>query len=147
LALQKKPLLITAIPLIAFTVFLCYEYTWGVLAPRTGPSAPDFEISASPKTVFLHSWEGSSNKTVITVKSVNSFSSKVTVKIGYSYLIGDVRLFLNSSEVTPPASGQAYCLLTLYTITPIHPGQYYVDIVGKAGNIEHSVRITIVVTY
>ena len=145
--MQKKPLLITAIPLFAFTVFLCYEYMWGALAPRIEPSAPDFEISASPKTVFLHSWEGSSNTTVITVKSVNGFSSKVTVRIGYAYLIGDVRLFLNSSEVTLPANGQAYCLLTLYTITPIHTGQYYVDVVGKAGNMEHSVRITVVVTY
>ncbi len=120
---------------------------WGFLASRTKPSQPDFEISANPEKVFLYSWEGSSNTTIISVKSVNGFSGEVTVKVGYTYVIGDVRLYLDSSGVTLRAGGQAYCLLTLYTITPIHPGQYFVDVVGKSGNIEHSVRITVVVTY
>jgi len=146
-AVLKSPLVAVLILLLAVSIFIGYQYMWGFLASQVKPPQPDFEISADPEQVAVHSWEGSSNTSVITVRSIGGFSGRVTLEVGYTFLFGDVRLILSSSEVTLQADDRAYCLLTVYTLTPIKPGQYHVDVVGKSGSIEHSVRITVTVTY
>jgi len=146
-AVLKSPLVAVLVLLFAVLVLIGYQYMCGFLALQKKPPQPDFEISADPEQVAVHSWEGSSNSSVITVKSIGGFSGRITLEVGYTFLFGDVRLILNPSEVTLQGNDYADCLLTLYTLTPIKPGQYYVDVVGKSGSIEHSVRITVVVTY
>jgi len=127
-----------------FSILFCHDYIEGFLKLRP---QPNFEISANPISITLHSWEGSTDRTIITVKSIGGFSGSITFEVLRVYLIGDLRFTFDSPNVTLPADGQVQCILTFYVCSYIPPEKYYIEVVGIAGNLKHSVRITITVSY
>jgi len=142
--LLKKALAAIAALLCVFFIFAHYDDIMGFLSPR---SKPDFEVSANPSMMTLNSWEGSSNRTVITVKSIDAFSGNISFEITPVYLVGDIQPTLEPSFVTLPASGQAQSVLTFYVRSLIPPGRYEVDVTGIAGSLRHSVRVTVTVSF
>ena len=124
-------------------LYFSYDYLYGFLRPQ-----PDFEISADPDSIVLESYEGSSNVTVIRLKSISGFTEDVSLKLTTSFgIMGDIRFDLDSYEVHLPPDGQAECALSLVVVSFVTSGEYYVDVVATAGQIEHSVRIIIIVSY
>jgi len=90
---------------------------------------------------------GSSNTTIIIVKSVNGLDSvvKFDVKPFWGFL--GVRFILNSSEVRLPANGTVACTLKVEATSTIAQGQYYIDVSGVAGNLTRTVRVSVEVSY
>ena len=134
---------VVAILCISVILYFSYDYLYGFLRPQ-----PDFEISADPDSVVLSSYEGISNATSITLKSLNGFDEEISVTLAKSFgIMGDMRFDLNSHDVYLPADGQVQLVLSLRVVSFVTSGEYYVDVVATEGEIEHSVRIIIDVSY
>jgi len=142
--LLKKALAAIVALVCVLLVFANYDDIMGFLRPRL---KPDFEVTANPSLVALNSWDGSLNRTVITVKSIDAFSGNISFEIIPVYLVGDIQVSLEPSFVTLPVNGQAQGVLTFYVRSLIPPGRYEVDVTGIAGSLRHSVRVTITVSY
>ncbi len=140
--LAKKKLAVSAFILLCFLGFIAYNYLWGFLSSSVQPK-PEFRLSADPETVFLKSWEGAYNISIIKIESLNGFSGTVDLEIVFVYLIGDVKVTLNSTRETLQPGGEAYVLLSFSVSAPIAPGTYKVNIVGRSGDLEHIVQVTV----
>lgn len=137
--LKKALAILTVIAVLLLT----YDDIEGFLRPR-----PDFEIFADPKSITINSWEGSSNRTVITVKSINGFSGNLTFEVAQSLrVLSDVRFTFDPANVTLSADEEVQCVLTLYVCSHIPPEEYYIEVIGVAGDFKRSVRITITVLH
>lgn len=133
---------VAAILCITIVLYFSYDYIYGFLRPQ-----PDFEISANPDSIVLESYEGSSDTTVVTLKSISGFTEDITLKLSTSFgIMGDIRFDLDSYEVHLPPDGEAQCVLSLVVASYVTSGEYYVDVVATAGQVEHSVRIIIAVS-
>lgn len=140
--MRKAVVGVAAIVCITIVLYFSYDYLYGFLRPQ-----PDFEISADPDSVILESYEESSNFTVVTLKSISGFTEDVSLKLKTSFgIMGDIRFDLSSDEVHLPPDGKADCVLSLFVASFVPSGEYYVDVVATAGQIEHSVRIIIAVS-
>jgi len=140
--LRKAVVGVAAILCITIVLYFSYDYLYGFLRPQ-----PDFEISANPDSIVLESYEGSSNATVIRLKSISGFTEDVSLKLTTSFgIMGDIRYDLDSYEAHLPPDGQAECALSLAVVSYVTSGEYYVDVVATAGQVEHSVRIIITVS-
>jgi len=145
--MHKKGIAIVLVVVSVFFLFFIYggyySYLWGLLRPQ-----PNFEISANPTSIILHSSKGSSNATVITVQSINGFNANLAFHVAEGFgIVGGIRFDLDFHQVYLPADGQAQIVLTLYVTSFVTPGEYYIDVIGVAGKLKHSVRITITVYY
>ena len=141
--MRKAVVAVAAILCISVILYVSYDFLYGFLRPQ-----PDFEISANPDSVVLQSYEGSSNTTVVTLKSINGFTEDISLKLVKSFgIMGDIRFELDSTEVYLPPGGEAQCSLTLRVVSFVTSGEYYVDVTPTADQVEHSVRIIINVSY
>ena len=132
---------IIAVVAVSALLFFSSDYLLGLLTAR-----PDFQLSVSPTSIRL-GYVGSSNTTVITVKSVNGFDSVVKFDVKPFLGLLGVRFILNSSEVHLPANGEVSCTLKVEATFTIAQGQYYIDVSGVAGNLTRTVRVTVEVSY
>ena len=112
---------------------------------------PDFELSANSSMITLKNWIGSSNSTTITVKSVNGFNHSVTfkikrVRVGFLGTVDDLKFELQPHHVYLPAGGEGSCVLTVEIRDLTTLGVYYVDVDAVAGDVKHSICITVRVT-
>ena len=139
--MRKAIVGVAAIVCISVILYVNYDYLYGFLRPH-----PDFEVSADPARVFLRSYEGSSNATVIKVKSANGFSGDISLKLGKSFgMMGDIWFNLDAHDLSLQPDGGAQCILSLLVVSFVPTGDYYVDVVATSGQVEHSVRILITV--
>jgi len=111
----------------------------------TSPSAtPDFSISASPSSLSLNT--GSSGKYTISIKSVNSYSSSVSLSLTSPSIAGVTATF-NPTSVTPPAGGTVTSTLTISVASTASPGTYQLKITGTGtGSLSHSTTTTLVIS-
>lgn len=136
----KKALVILAVVAVLLLTFDDIEV---FLRPE-----PDFEIFADPKSVTLNSWEGSSNRTVIALKSINGFSGNITFEVAQGLrVLGDVRFTFDPANVKLSAGDEVQCVLTLYVCSHIPSGEYYIEVIGVADGLKRSVRVGITVLY
>jgi hypothetical protein len=141
--LRKVVVGVAAILCIAVILFASYDCLYGFLRPQ-----PDFEVSAHPASIVLRNHEGSSNATVITVKSVNGFIGDISLKFVKGFgIMGDIRFDLDSPDLHLTPDGQAERVLSLFVVSFVTPGEYYVDVVATSGQVEHTVRITVTVSH
>lgn len=141
--LRKVVVGVVAVLCIAVILFASYDCLYGFLRPQ-----PDFEISADPDSIVLKSFEGSSNATVITVKSVNGFTGDISLKFVKGFgIMGDIRFDLDSHDLHLTPDGQAERVLSLLVVSFVTSGEYYVDVIATSGQVEHSVRIIVTVSY
>src|SRR5438132_173601 len=111
----------------------------------TSPSAtPNFSISASPSSLSLNT--GSSGKYTINIKSVNSYSSSVSLSLTSPSIAGVTATF-NPTSVTPPAGGTVTSTLTISVASTAPPGTYQLKITGTGtGSLSHSTTTTLVIS-
>ena len=109
-----------------------------------GPQ-PDFEISANPRSITLHNSAGSSNATIITVRSINGFNASIAFKLEVGLILDEIDFSLDPDQVYLQSDGEAHCVLALYVPSLITQKEYHIEVVGNAGKLEHSVHITITV--
>jgi len=151
--MMKKAAIVTVSLLLVFLIFVYYDsiedfimlhflVPWGLLrSPQ-----PDFEISADPVSIMLNGWEGSQNRTVITVKSLDGFSDNITFEVKQYGIIGDVTFTFDHPQISLPADGQVQCILTLHVQSVASPGKYSIDIIGTASDsTQHSIRIALTI--
>ena len=131
--------------LAAVLLLLIVLYYRDALAGFVTPQ-PGFEIITSPETVTLSSLEGSTNSTTITLKSINGFSGDTTLRVTHSPLIGHLRITLDPTDPYLPANQDTKSVLTLHVSSFIAPGDYRVEVTAVAGNLEHSVLVTVAVS-
>ena len=133
---------VAAIICVSVVLYFSYDYLYGFLRPQ-----PDFGITAVPDSVVLRSYEDSSNATLVTLKSVNGFSGEISLKLVKSFgIMGDIRFDLASHSAYLPPDGQCQVTLYLLVVSFVTQGEYYVDVVATAGQIEHAERIIITVS-
>jgi len=106
------------------------------------PPTPDFSISASPMSLTIAL--GSSGSSVITVTSINAFSSPVSLSV--SGAPAGVTTSFSQTSVTPPADGSITSTLTVTVSTSASPGTYTLTVTGTSGALSHTVGITLIVT-
>lgn len=141
--LRKAVVAGAAVLCIVVILYFSYDCLYGFLRPP-----PDFEIEAAPDAIFLESYEGSSNSTVVALKSLNGFSGDISLKLVKSFgIMGDIRFDLGSDELYLPPNGQSQCTLSLEVVSFVTSGEYFVDVIATAGQVEHTVRVTITVSY
>ena len=79
---------------------------------------------------------------------MNGFSGEISLKLVKSFgIMGDIRFDLASHSAYLPPDGQYQVTLSLLVVSFVTQGEYYVDVVATAGQIEHTERIIIVVSY
>jgi hypothetical protein len=103
----------------------------------------DFDMSVSPQTLTLLSYEGSSNQTIITLSSINGFDENISLSIGRELWLMGVRVSLDFNQVHVLVNRQVQVRLSFYVITEILPGSYYVDVFANCSGISHSVRVSV----
>jgi len=105
---------------------------------------PYFALSASPNTLTIRHTQ--SDKSTVTVSSVNGFTGAVTLSTVYPALTGlTVRLKLTSLSV--PANGQATTTLIVSTTnrTP-HPSSFTITIMATSSGLTVTTQVTVSVT-
>ena len=132
---------VLAVGLLLLVVLYYRDALAGFVTPQ-----PGFEIIASPETVTLSSLEGSTNSTAITFKSINGFSGDITLRVTHSPLIGHLRITLDPTDPYLPANQATKSVLTLHVSSFIAPGDHRIEVAAVAGNLEHSVLVTVAVS-
>ena len=126
---------------VSCVLYFYGDYWLGILTAR-----PDFQLSVDPNTIQL-GYIGSSNTTVITVKSINGFDSNVTLDIKPVSGVSGVRFTLDPSEFRLSVNEEVKCALRIEATSFMVIGQYSIDVYGVSGNLTRSIRITIEVSY
>jgi hypothetical protein len=122
-------------------VCFSYDYIYGLLFAQ-----PEFEISAAPNTVTL-SYKGTSNRTIVTVRSLNGFAGDVMLEAEPGMGTMGIEFTLNPAVAHVPSNGQVSCVLELVVKSSVPSGLYFVNVVGVAGNLTRVCRILIEVSY
>ncbi len=82
------------------------------------------------------------------MKSVNGFAGNISLKLVKSFgIMGDIRFDLDSHDLYLEPDGKAERVLSLLVVSFVTSGEYYVDVVATSGQVEHSVRIIVTVSY
>ena len=111
---------------------------------------PNFEISADPQLITLKSVSGSSNITVIKLRSNSNYRTNLTLIVEHAYasffgIFDEIKFSFSTNHIFLPAKGEEQSILTIKVHSSITPGKYYIDVIGNAGEIKRSVRITMIV--
>jgi subtilisin len=104
---------------------------------------PDFSISASPSAMTLKS--GAKGTSTITVKSINTFSDTVGLKVtGPTGWTASV----NPTSLKPVSGGSATSLLSITVPTSVRTGTFTFTITGTdtSGSLKHSTSVTVKVS-
>lgn len=110
----------------------------------------NFEISADPQIITLKSLSGSSNTTVIKVRSNSNYRTNLTLIVDHAYasffgIFDEIKFSFSTYHIFLPAKGEEQSTLTIKVNSSITPGKYYIDVIGNAGELKRSVRITMIV--
>lgn len=111
------------------------------MPPPPPPPEPDFNITASPKSLTIP--QNGSDTSTITVTSVNNFSEPVELWVFFEP--ENVTTTLNPPEVTPPPNGTANSTLTVSVGPTATPGNYTLTVTGKS-TTSHTVNIALEIT-
>jgi hypothetical protein len=103
-------------------------------------------MSANPSLMRL-GYVGSSNTTVITIKSINGLDSNVKLDVKPVLGFFGIKYVINPSEVHLPAYGEVSSIVQIDVMNVIPPGVYYIDVSGAVGNLTHTVRVIVEVRY
>ena len=102
---------------------------------------PDFSISSSTGAISVT--QGSSMGAMITVLSLQSFSSAVALTVSWVGVApSDVTLIL-PSPITPPAGSTASSPLTVNAGMTASTGVFMLRVLGTSGALSHFVEITV----
>jgi len=139
----SKKLAVIGLSVAILAVYMWHDRIFGllVIAP------PGFEISAATETIMLSRYEGSSNSTTVTIRSVNGFQGTVTIEVALEspFTIGVVEPN-HPPNLTLAAYEQASFELTFFVRSTISPGTKLVDVTATDGKIEVSVTVTLIVS-
>ena len=102
---------------------------------------PDFEISSEPS--FVSVWQGSSNSSTISVRSVNGFNSSVSLLSVWSWPVPFGVTVDLPSTVVPPADGFGTAKLTVTAGPNATTGDFVLTVIGDSGTPEHELRHTL----
>jgi len=133
--------ILAALIVVSSILYFFDDYWLGILITR-----PDFQMSADPSIIRL-GYIGSSNSTVITVKSVNGFDSNVTLDVRSVFSVSGVEFTIDPSVFHLSANEEVTCVLRIEAMSFILVGQYSIDVYGISDNLTRTVRITIDVSY
>ncbi len=126
---------------VSAMLYFYSDYILGILTAR-----PDFQLSVNPTLIQL-GYVGSSNATVIVVKSINGFDQNVKLNAKPVFGVLGVRFTLDPSEFHLPANEEVACMLKIEVTSNMMPGQYFIDVSGISGNLTRTIRITVEIFY
>jgi subtilase family serine protease len=126
-----------------------YDYVTGLGSPLTTnftqstpppppPPTADFTMSASPTKFSIRT--GSSGTSMITIASVNRFTSTITISA--STPSGLTATF----NTTQASRGSGTSRLTIRVANYVRTGTYTVTVKGTSGSLSHTVSVTVTVT-
>lgn len=109
-----------------------------------GVASPDFEVSAGFETLSIHYLSGSTNSTIVRIKSIHGFEGVISLELKKSFGIAPgLDLLLEPEEVNLTLNQTVQTALTIIARYTVPKGQYHVDIVCKGNGIQHTVRVNI----
>ncbi len=127
------------------TIVALYMYHDQIFGLLIKPQ-PSFELSAATEPIVLCRYEGSSNSTIIAIKSLNGFQGtvvvNVTLKSPFMTMLGDIVL-VYPDNITLAANEQASFELSFYVHSTTSPGTYLAEVVATDGKLESSVTVTL----
>jgi len=125
-------------------VFLFQDSLFGFLRPS---QPPDFGLSASPASLSLQGWVGSSAEATITVSSTGGFSSEVWLNVSASTGFLGVLFTIDPPSVTPPAGGAAQARVTLTVYSGVTRRTHFIDVTGRSDErgLRHTIRVFVTV--
>ncbi len=126
-------------PYIATVTATIGSRSYNITIPMT--VGPDFSIAANP--VSLTVAPGLSTSSTITLQGLNSFTG--TIYLSNSTPVGGPRASLSASSVTLTPNGSESSTLTISTTSLTPLGRYLVIVNAVAGQLVHSVTLTITV--
>ena len=115
---------------------------WLVYHSNKPPPMPDFIIDASPKALTIP--QGGSDTSTIFIYSLGNFSEAVT--LSSKTIVLGISTTFDPNPVTPPGNGVATSTLTVFVEPTADPGNTTLTILGKSGDINHSVPIHLEIT-
>jgi hypothetical protein len=104
-------------------------------------SNQDFTITSSPSSIV--NIFGTSNKTTITVTSMNGYTG--TVGLTFTAPFGYITVTGNQNPLTLPSGGTATSTLNITTSLATKLGTYNITVTGTAGSRAHSTTISLIV--
>jgi len=121
---------------------------WLVYHSNRPPPIPDFDITASPRNLIVP--VGGLNTSIITIYSLLGFNEAVTLSTkliaGNGNTTHGINTTYNPNPVTIPANGWNTSTLTVTANATANPGNYSLVVIGKSGDITHSLHISLEVT-
>ncbi|MDW8023628.1 MAG: hypothetical protein RMJ15_07835 [Nitrososphaerota archaeon] len=119
----------------------CYFDNAKVFEGLSRPPTPDFAIAVSPTSQTII--PGQTTSFIITVTSINGFSSKVRLSSSVTPSGGDIKLSFNPIFVTPPPDGSVHSLMTVSSGKNAKRTTYTIAVSGTHGDISHSFTVTV----
>jgi len=142
------PLIITAHDESPSIIQAANGSIWLVYHSNRPPPIPDFDITASLRNMTVP--VGGSNTSIITIYSLLGFSEAVTLSTklipGNGNTTHGINTTYNPNPVTIPANGWNTSTLTVTANATANPGNYSLVVIGKSGDLTHSVPISLEVT-
>jgi len=113
------------------TIVALYMYHDQIFGLLVKPQ-PSFELSAAKEPIVLCRYEGSSNSTIIAIRSLNGFQGRidvnVTLKSSFMTMLGDIEL-VYPGNILLAADKQASFELSFYVRSTTSPGTYLAEVV------------------
>jgi hypothetical protein len=104
---------------------------------------PDFAVSATPNQLIIP--RGASAPTIVTVQSINSFSSLVNLTCQSAAPRG-IQCAFSPGGVTPPPDLSSPSTLTVSVDSSVAAGEYWVLVEGSSNGVRRSAKVGITVT-
>ncbi len=107
------------------------------------PPPPDFSVEADPPSLIIV--RGGSDKSAVTISSINGFNQQVDLAVTSTPILG-VTTSLDPVQVTPPSDDFATSTLEIDVDFSATLGAYLLTVTGTCGMLEHSINIDLEVT-
>lgn len=105
---------------------------------------PDFSITASSSSISIV--QGTSGTSVITVGSLNGFTSAVALSDSWFGSAPSSVTVNIPGPITPPSGSTATSTLTVNTSSASSLGSFTLSIIGTSGSLTHTVNVGITIT-
>jgi len=115
------------------------EHTISVTLEVYSRGEPDFQIIAEPSSRKIS--QGESTFYVISIKSLNAFSSEVRLSAFVDPPCESIMLVFDPELVTPPVGGTAQSKLRISTLSSVAVGTYEINITGVGGERTHQTKV------
>jgi hypothetical protein len=112
---------------------------WLTSPIRTITERPDFSITASPTSLAIQ--QSSSDRSIITITSINSFNHLVQLTVSGAPL--GVTAALSPEQVTPSPNGSIASTLTVSVAKTAALGTYTLTVTGNSGTLTHIVGVSL----